>query len=112
MFAYACGKCARPNVGGEVLEILVDDIQDEHLYLELDDLDGTEALMVRFIDIILFKRKPLHLCIVASLTTQQITDWKLLLSAKSGDESVSRNLKKMSQYPRTSIRKTGRIWYS
>jgi hypothetical protein len=103
-FAYACGKCARLSVGGEVLEILVDDIQDEHLYLKLDyDLDGTEALTVRFIDIMLCKRKPLHLFIIASLTTQQITNWKLCLSTKSGDESVSRNLKKMSQYPCTSM---------
>jgi hypothetical protein len=70
MFADASGKFARPSVGEELLGILVDDIQDEHLYLELcDDLNQTDAPTVHFIDIIFFRREALCLCIVASLTT-------------------------------------------
>jgi hypothetical protein len=57
----------------------VADVQDKYLYLELDNLDGTEALTVRFIDLICFRRQPL-LFIVASLTTQWVTDWKLGVS--------------------------------
>jgi hypothetical protein len=75
----------------------MDDIQDEYLYLELcNDLDQTDAPTVHFIDIIFFRREPLPLFIVASLTTQQVTNWKLRLPTISCDESVSQNLKKMS----------------